>query len=240
MHLTECLELAHRAYSGSKPLLSVGWTDPSLNDKSPHWECVDQWFYKTTTSFHNHREMEEALVTNAWFGALCFSFTIGGIGMLILRPSWANQNDSRFMIYTLFAMWLILAQGTLSYLADYVYFTKDHVVHVVDRFSAVPGVVMELWKLTNMITHSRVITTILYAFNLTWALSAFLQSQHCQSEFDVKGFIFWHSMWHLYPLVCVAIVTADRLLFGVDEITTKKHENNQLSKETSMRRKKVI
>jgi hypothetical protein len=55
--------------------------------------------------------MEQALVTHAWFGALCFSFSAGGIFMLLLRPGWAKHNDSRSAVYSAFAYWLIFAQS---------------------------------------------------------------------------------------------------------------------------------
>jgi hypothetical protein len=210
MHLTECWEVAQSAYRSN----GTAGTAPRIGD------CVSKWLHKTTTSFHNHEEMEQALVTHAWFGALCFSFSFGGLFMLLLRPGWAKHNDSRSFAYSAFAYWLIFAQGPLAFFADYLYFTKENFVHVIDRFSAIPGVVMELWKLRHMIPHSKLITTVIYSFNLGLALTAFLQSQHYQSEHDVNGFLIWHSIWHLYPLVCSVIMSMDKVLFG-DENESK-------------------
>jgi len=49
---------------------------------------------------------------------------------------------------------------------------------------------------------------------MAFALYSFLQSQRCQSELNVNGFLFWHAMWHLYPLTCCIMVPFDVLVLG--------------------------
>ena len=50
---------------------------------------------------------------------------------------------------------------------------------------------------------------ILYGVAIGWAVFAFVQSTIAQSDLDRDGFIFWHTMWHLYPLMASAIALFD-------------------------------
>jgi len=110
---------------------------------------------------------------------------------------------------------LIFIQGPLAFFADYVYLIHDHPVHIVDRFSALTMVTLELYRHLAIMPCMRIFPTAAgIALSLLVALYSFSQSQRCQSEMNVDGFLFWHSMWHLYPLVCGSIEVFDVFFLG--------------------------
>lgn len=213
MHLNECLEIAKEVWqSKSHDLVSLD---------SPHWECAQSWMLKSTTSFHDHKEMEETLVEHPWFGLLCWTFSWGGLVMLLLPP-----RDSGRLPYPHYsvASYLLFFQGPLSFLADYVYLTHDNYVHVLDRLSALIMVMFELYRHFAIMPYMRVSTYLGYFLSFLIALYSFNQSQRCQSERDVYGFLFWHAMWHLYPLVCSFIELVDVHYLGEYVPNSKKQK----------------
>lgn len=75
------------------------------NSSSPDTvsQCLSTWLIKTHTHFHG----SEDLHLPWYFGALCWSYALGGIMMFIVEPKWTRT--SRFP-YRLMAWSLILLQ----------------------------------------------------------------------------------------------------------------------------------
>ena len=92
MHLSECIDL---------------FSESNAVDQEVR-ECIVNFFLRDKTNFHN----DELLKLDPLFGALCLSFSFGGVVMLMLRPKW--QEKSNFP-YTFVACWLIFVQGTTIY-----------------------------------------------------------------------------------------------------------------------------
>lgn len=113
-------------------------------------------------------------------------------------------------------------------MADYVYLTHDHPVHTIDRFSALTMVALELNRHIAIMPCMRLFPTAAgITLSLLVALYSFSQSQRCQSEMNVDGFLFWHSMWHLYPLVCGAFEIFDVYCLG-EYLPKWKREEEQI------------
>lgn len=89
MHLTECIDL---------------FSESNVFDYEVR-ECVYNWHFKTSTNFLN-----ADLQLNLLFGALCWSFTFGGLSMLFLKPKWAHRSNFPYMTY---AYTLIFIQGEI-------------------------------------------------------------------------------------------------------------------------------
>ena len=73
------------------------------NSSFPVSQCLSTWLIKTHTHFHG----SEDLHLPWYFGALCWSYALGGIMMFVVRPKWSRT--SRFP-YRLMAWSLILLQ----------------------------------------------------------------------------------------------------------------------------------
>jgi hypothetical protein len=106
-------------------------------------------------------------------------------------------------------------KGPLSFLADYCNMTSDSIFHVLDRAVAVPALVLEVVKLAAMFYHreQRWILT-LYSLSLALAMYSYTQSQVTQANVDRDGFVLWHSLWHIYPIMVCAILAFDRHLLS--------------------------
>jgi hypothetical protein len=87
VHLTECLDLFSESNS----------FDSEVRD------CLSTFFLKTTTNFHN-ADMQ----FNPLFGALCWSFTLGGFVMVTVKPKWVQRSN---FPYRLYAYVLMFVQG---------------------------------------------------------------------------------------------------------------------------------
>ena len=74
----------------------------------------------------------------------------------------------------------------------------DSMYHVLDRFLAIPLMIMEVWKISCLWKYAapRQTAVIATVLNVV-AVYCFLQSQHAQSKFDVEEFILWHNRWHM-------------------------------------------
>jgi hypothetical protein len=73
----------------------------------------------------------------------------------------------------------------------------DTFYHVLDRFLAVPGMGLELWKIACLWQYGRTHCAAAYQCLNLLAIYSFLQSQEAQSKRDVDSFILWHNRWHL-------------------------------------------
>ncbi|KAL3785087.1 hypothetical protein ACHAWO_000294 [Cyclotella atomus] len=142
-----------------------------------------------------------------YFGALCFSFTLGGIMMLHWVPRWTRGH---WFPYRFFAWALILFQGPCSFLADYVHMTNNSPWHQIDRFLACLLMSLEMIKLIVMRPHTRPALYALYLIGVSMAIGCFIKSQESQRELDTDGFIFWHCGWHCYPIFGTALVGLDK------------------------------
>ena len=89
MHLSKCIDListsAGNDYTTSK--------------------CVKDWILKSTTEFHG---WDDRLELNSLFGLLCWSYTLAGVVMLIIQPSWTARSE---FLYQFAAFVLIFIQG---------------------------------------------------------------------------------------------------------------------------------
>lgn len=91
--------------------------------------------------------------------------------------------------------------------------------HVLDRLTATPAMMLEMWKLATMAFHGeRPFTMALYVIAILMALYTFGQSQLAQANVDRDGFVLWHTLWHMYPIVATLIVLMDRHVLGAFEI----------------------
>ena len=87
IHLTECADLFSEANAFDSEVR----------------ECLITYFFKTTTNFHN-----ADLQFNLLFGALCWSFTLGGISMIANKPKWLHRSN---FPYAKYAYTLMFVQG---------------------------------------------------------------------------------------------------------------------------------
>ena len=82
---------------------SPAFAGAANNSSFPVSQCLSTWLIKTHTHFHG----SEDLHLPWYFGALCWSYALGGIMMFVVKPKWART--SRFP-YRLMAWSLILLQ----------------------------------------------------------------------------------------------------------------------------------
>jgi len=169
---------------------------------------------------HPHLELPVPPLHLPWyFAALCWSFTLGGIVMLILTPAWVKygggyqqetkQYKRHWFPYRIFAWTLILLQGPSSFLADYVHMTDVSIWHILDRFLASACMSLELIKVITMFPYTRPITYVLYVVSVVGAVYCFMRSQESQGTLDAEGFVFWHSGWHCQPLCLIGVYFFD-------------------------------
>jgi len=174
-----------------------------------------------------------------FFGALCFSFTLGGIMKLYWTPRWTRHGGGcvngtyqrhRFPYHT-FAWVLILLQGPCSYFADYIHMTNVSYWHNVDRWLACTNMTLQLGELICMYRFTRPVVFASYIGCTAAAVISFLNSQHAQSALDTEGFIFWHNCWHCLPITLIVVCWFENVLnrrWG--EYYHFKNDNNDICK----------
>eukprot|EP00804_Cyclotella_cryptica_P010230 CCRYP_016707-RA/>CCRYP_016707-RA protein AED:0.28 eAED:0.28 QI:106/0.5/0.66/1/0.5/0.33/3/219/400 len=146
-----------------------------------------------------------------YFGALCFSFSLGGVMALYWTPKWASRQTHWFP-YRAFCWTLILLQGPCSFLADYVYMTHYSLWHMIDRFLACMLMLLELLKFVVMRPYTRPVVYTLYLLSVGFAIFCFMKSQESQRELNEDGFVFWHCGWHCYPLASILVCWLENCL----------------------------
>jgi predicted membrane channel-forming protein YqfA (hemolysin III family) len=174
------------------------------------------WLFKTRTSFYQ----DDSLLLPWWYGVCCWNFALGGALMLWMEPTWTDRHKT--FPYRTMAYLLMGVQSPLSFLADYCHMTRDSYWHVVDRGTAVLLMILEVIKfgivMRDSIRHWRwtpnphampLPLVILYAMALMFAVYSFEQSTQAQTSLDHQGFVQWHTLWHLFPLLASAIVGLD-------------------------------
>ena len=105
---------------------------------------------------------------------------------------------------------------------------RDSFFHVADRYFAVPLVFVELCKLLIMFQYVRPLFLFLYVSAFAFAIYSHQLSSMCQTAKDLNGFIFWHNMWHLFPIFESVITFIDIRLFPECE----SNEKNAISERT--------
>jgi len=193
IHLTECVDL---------------FSESNAFDSEAR-ECLTTYFFKTTTNFHN-----VDLQFNPLFGALCWSFTLGGISMIKNKPNWLHRSNFPYVKY---AYTLIFIQGPLSFSADYLNMANDSFIHVIDKFFASFMFIMYLWRLASLFNNTRPSNFFLQLAAFCFALFSFMKSQDAQKIDDVEGFKFWHNLWHCFPLNLIIIEGYERFILGKDD-----------------------
>lgn len=155
-----------------------------------------------------------------FFGALCFSFTFGGIMMLYWTPRWTKHGGGcvngtyqrHWFPYQTFAWILILLQGPCSFFADYLHMTNVSYWHMVDRWLACFNMAFKLGELMCMYRFTRPVIFASYVGCTATAVVSFLKSQHAQSSLDTDGFIFWHNCWHCFPITLIVVCWFENVL----------------------------
>lgn len=165
-------------------------------------ECTKDWLLKSTTSFYGY----EGFSLPWYFGLFCLNFSLGGIVMLLLRPKWAKT--SKFPYYA-DALILIFVQGPLSFTADFLNMVTISPYHMIDKFCALPLVGLEITKIITMFQNGHRMASILTGIAFSFAIFCHTQSSSSQTVQDLNGFIFWHNMWHLYPIFASFIQALD-------------------------------
>lgn len=155
-----------------------------------------------------------------FFGALCLSFSLGGIMKLYWTPTWTKQGGGcvngnyqrHWFPYRTFAWILILLQGPCSFFADYMHMSNVSLWHVVDRCLACTNMAFHLSELICSYPFTR---PGIYASNLACTAAAvfsFLNSSRAQSALDTEGFIFWHNCWHCFPINLITVCWFENVL----------------------------
>ena len=178
-----------------------------------------------------------------YFGALCFSFTLGGIIKLYWIPTWTRKGGGyakgkyqrHWFPYLSFSWILALLQGPCSYFADYINMTNVSLWHLFDRLLAC--ICMSLHLAETICSH-RFTRPGIYLLSLActaFAVFCFLKSQEAQIALDTDGFIFWHNMWHIFPFTSICVrwfeVTLDRRWGEYYQFKSDSHCNQREGKD---------
>lgn len=190
MHLTECVDLFSETNS----------FDPEVR------LCLKNWLWKTKTEFHGD-DLSELM--GPVFAGLCFSYTLGGLSMLFMRPKWYRECSFPWIFN---GVLLAAVQGPISFLADYVNMCNDSVWHVIDRFLALSNLGITFWKLSALYKYARPSRFYFEIASITFAIVCFILSQDAQEARDKESFVFFHNLWHCYPFACILIHTVDEVI----------------------------
>mmetsp|Transcript_27811 Transcript_27811/g.59103 ORF Transcript_27811/g.59103 Transcript_27811/m.59103 type:complete len:452 (-) Transcript_27811:185-1540(-) len=178
----------------------------------------------TVPYIHPHLGMPVPPLHLPWyFGALCWSFSLGGVYMLYIPAKWAlcgggrvrgkeGQHRRHWFPYHMFALALLFVQSPLSFLADYVHMTNISAWHAVDRIIACLMLSIEIVKLLVMCQYTRPSIYLAYMACIGAAIFCFLKSQKSQQTLNTEGFVFWHCGWHCYPIACALVYSVENFL----------------------------
>jgi len=121
---------------------------------------------------------------------------------------------SRFFPYYTRAFLLLFLQGPLSFSADYLNMDKISRIHVVDKFLAMLLSALELIQIILIFLYSGQKTVFLWMYSIGFfmAIFSFLQSAAAQTLTNLDDFIFWHCLWHIYPIVAIIIASVERII----------------------------
>merc|ERR1712183_438914 len=189
--------------------------------------CLKTWAFLTKSPFYDHPNFKLPF----YFGVLCFNYSLAGLFMIyIQKPKFMNNKTcySRFFPYYAYAYLLMFLQGPLSFLADYINMNKSSIFHAIDRFLAMPLCALELIKIILLLRYSKQKKCYLWAYGISFfmAIYSFIQSQGAQTNKNVDGFIFWHCMWHLYPLAAIMTVYTESKLSGTKNVKNDRKDHH--------------
>lgn len=187
------------------------WMGHQHVDNEAIGRCYETFFTKRTTNFY----MSNDLNLPWWFGLLCFSYSFGGLNLILQQPKWAKNTP---FPYHFFSYGLLIFQGPLSFMADYVNMTEDSVFHVIDRCCAILLFGMEFWHIATRSSRTRAEVMVLILASIIFAGFSFMKSQESQRKVDAEGFTFWHAMWHTYPILVFCVLECEKLVFGEGKI----------------------
>mmetsp|Transcript_25723 Transcript_25723/g.29390 ORF Transcript_25723/g.29390 Transcript_25723/m.29390 type:complete len:201 (-) Transcript_25723:104-706(-) len=153
-----------------------------------------EWLLRSKTSFYGIE-----LNLPWWFGLSSWNYLIVSFVLILVNSKWTE--NSRFP-YRLFAFHLAL-QAPLSFCADYLYMSEDSIFQVLDRTSAVIASMMEILRQISHFQSGHIsnLFAVLIALATMSAIICYYQSYISQMSMNRDGFIFWHFLWHLFPLV---------------------------------------
>lgn len=83
--------------------------------------------------------------------------------------------------------------------------TNDSIYHVLDRSFACINVFFECGKMLCIYNNVGFEICCCYFANLSFGLFCFMNSQDAQMNSSPDLFIFWHTLWHVYPLIYTVI-----------------------------------
>lgn len=87
--------------------------------------------------------------------------------------------------------------------------TNDSIIHILDRALATPACIIELSRLIayyyNGIAFFWVFSQLVMLLS---SLYCFMQSAKAHAALERDDFVFWHHLWHLYPLAASALLFA--------------------------------
>lgn len=115
-------------------------------------------------------------------------------------------------------------------MADYMNMEKDSLFHVLDRIFALPLTFLELFKIIIMLPRVHRTTAVLYALSFAIAIYSHVQSSAAQTRQDVDALIFWHNMWHMYPIFATVVTMFDVYILGSYEAI---EEESKVNKQTT-------
>jgi len=132
-----------------------------------------------------------------WRGNDCRSVISGCSGLLFCLPAFFCKSN-RLEQFN----WVL--QALLSVMADYVYIGTDSWIHGIDRFFATTNTFAIIARAAFAL-NSNAITIALIP------ISAFVLANRAKEQLDLKGWIFYHFLWHVTASVAVTVTV--HLLF---------------------------
>lgn len=127
-----------------------------------------------------------------WNGPECRSLVSGVSGILYCFPALCcNGNRFEQIVWTL--------QAVLSILADYVYIGGESWIHGIDRIFATTNAAT--LALRGAMSLNFVFTVVATSV----PISTFILANRAKQQLDLKGWIFYHFMWHITSSVAVTM-----------------------------------
>ncbi len=99
MHLSQCVDL---------------FSDSNKIDHHVR-SCIKGWLFKSTTEFHGWEN--DRLGLDYMFGALCWSYSVAGIVMFLIKPSWIQKSNFPHFFYAFVLTFLQGKNITIWYIS---------------------------------------------------------------------------------------------------------------------------
>jgi len=193
-----------------------------------------EWLLKTRMSFYGHD-----LALPWWFGGGCWNFALGGLIMMwTTEPQWMAKTRfpwktvACLLIFvqsplSFLADYVYMEKDSYWHVVDRclalpLMATEVYKYGLMCQHSLMPCVrwfcdhvkwnSQQIAKQTSTSSQQPAmhpLLIVLYGVAIVLAIAAFLQSTKAQSNLDRDAFVYWHTVWHLYPLVVSSIVLFD-------------------------------